>query len=183
MELTLENLVNTYITVTKTVKVYESPANGDAGKPVWFSKYANENAGKLYSWIDKNPSTGKKYKYVYLMFKLNDDFNTGTKAYFIRLEKGIINWEATRQELLKKKELETPKDWNAFFGWANDVESKITATVTDYVENIKDTVNNALGWGLGIAGGVLFINFVLIPEIRFRRQKAALTQIIREAKK
>lgn len=178
-ELTVADLQDTYIKLIKVSKVYATPEHGEAGKPVWWTKNAGEIAGKLYSWVDKNPSTGKKYKYVYLMFKLNDDFNANTKAYFIRLEKKQIEWAFTKDQLIKKSQANM-SDIDKFI---DDLERNITETVNDYVDDLTGYVKSGLLTGGGIAATVLLFSFVIVPYIKFRILKSTARELIKEGKR
>ena len=174
MDLTVNDLQDTYIKLNKDVKVFQSPSDGEKNKPVWFTKSAGSIAGKLYSWIDTNPSTGRKYRYVYLMFKLNDDFAANTKAYFIRIEKKLISWEFTKQELIKKRQ----SNMSDFDKFVDDIER----SVNNYVQDIQNTVKDATKIGLLAAGGILLTYLVVVPYIKFRIVKSTARQLIKEGR-
>lgn len=170
-----QDLVYTYVKMTKRVKVYDSPESGDANRAAWFEKQAGDVTGKLFSWIDTNPKTGVKYKSMYLMFKTNDDFTTGVKPYFVRFEPKIIDWAFSKQELIKKGQA----DMNFFEKFVDDMENK----AIDYYNELKDYATSGVKWGLVLGGAVLFVGFIVIPEVKFRRLKSTARELINESKK
>jgi len=175
-EITVADLTNTYIKLSKPANCYESPEAGDKGSPVWFTKSAGDIGGKLFSWIEKNPGSGKKYKRLYLMFKVNDDFNnTNAKAYFIPVSKGMINWEYTRQQLIAKAQI----NMSAFDKFVDDIERNIQ----EWADGVVAYAKSGLITGLSIVAGVLLFNFVIIPELKFRRLKSTAKELIKEAKR
>lgn len=179
-ELTVADLQDTYIKLSKSAKIYSLPSDGEAGKPIWWTKQAGEIAGKLYSWINKNPSTGKKYKYVYLMFKINDDFdNVNAKSYFIRLEKNQINWAFTKEQLIKKSQA----NMSEIDKFIDDLERNITESVTNYVDDLTGYVKSGLLTGGGIAATVLLFSFVIVPYVKFRILKSTARELIKEGKR
>lgn len=178
-ELTVADLQDTYIKLIKKAKVYAYPEHGEKGTPVWFEKQAGEIAGKLFSWVEKNPSTGKKYKYVYLMFKVNDDFvNVNAKSYFIRLERKQIEWAFTKQELIKKSQA----NMSEIDKFIDNLERNITETVSDYVDNVTSYVKSGILTGGGIVAAVLIGTFVVVPYFKYRVLKSTAKDLIKEAK-
>ena len=173
-ELTVADLQDTYIKLAKKAKCFASPEHGDKNKPVWFEKQEGEIAGKLFSYVTKNPSTGKPYKHIYLMFKVNDDYSTGSKSYFIRLEKKMIVWAFTKQQLIQKSQA----NMSLFDKFVDDMER----AAQDYIDDVKANVESGLKTGLAIVAGVFLTVFVIVPEIKFRRLKSTAKEIIREAK-
>ncbi len=173
-ELTVNDLQDTYIKLSKDANVFLSPSDGEKNKPVWFVKSAGSIAGKLYSWIDTNPATGKKYKHIYLMFKINDDFSANSKAYFIRISKKLIVWEFTKSELLKKRQL----NMSFFDKFVDDIERGIN----DYVEDVKNQAKDGLKTGLLAAGGIIITYLVVVPYIKFRIIKSTARELIKEGR-
>lgn len=169
-----KDLVYTYVKLTKRVNVYESPEKGDQNT-VWFQKQAGEVTGKLFSWIDKNPSTGAKYKSMYLMFKTNDDFSVGVKPYFVKFEPSLIDWSFSKQELIKKGQA----DMNFFEKFVDDMENM----AIDYGNSILDYGKSGVKWGLILGGIYLFIGAVVVPYAKFRFIKAQARDLIKEAKR
>lgn len=174
-EIKPQDLVYTYIKLTKKVKVYDSPENADANKAAWFEKQAGDVTGKLFSWIDTSPTTGKKYKSIYLMFKVNDDFSNGVKPYFVKFEPKIIDWQFSKQELIKKGQA----DMNFFEKFVDDMENK----AIDYGKELLSYGKSGLTWGLTLGGIVLFFGLVVIPELKFRRLRSTARELIKDARK
>jgi hypothetical protein len=175
-EIKPQDLVYTYMKLTKKVSVYASPEIGDAGKPIWFEKQAGEVTGRLFSWIDTSPTTGKKYKSIYLMFKVGDDFSNGVKPYFVKFEPKLIDWAFTKQQLIAKGQA----DMNFFQKFVDDMENK----AIDYA---KDIYNNYVvpgfktGLVLSAIGAIIVL--VVIPYAKFRFIKYQLKDVIKEAKR
>jgi hypothetical protein len=173
-EIKPQDLVYTYIKLSKSVAVYTTPEAGDSNKP-WFTKQAGEIAGRLFSWVDTSPITGKKYQSLYLMFKVNDDFSNTSKPYFIKLQKEVIDWSFTKYQLIQKGQA----DMNFFEKFIDDIENK----AIDYGNDILNYGKSGLKWGMILGGIYLFIGAVVIPELRFRRMKSTAKELIREARR
>jgi hypothetical protein len=175
MDLTVEDLYGTYIKLAKDTNVFLYPQHGEKNTPVWFTKRKGEIAGKLFSWVDaKKPNYGNAFgKYIYLVFTVNDDING--KNYYIRIEKGMIDWEFTKAELLKKRQA----NMNLFEKFKDDLELSFEAWKQDVVDNVK----SGLFTGGAIAAGILLLKFVIIPEVRFRRTRKMIIDVVKEAKR
>lgn len=175
-ELTVEDLVGTYIKLSKDAPVYASPYDAEAKRNVWFTKKSGEVGGKLYSWIDAaNPHYGSPWgKGVFLMFKSNDDFDYG-QSYYIRVNKGLINWAFTKEELIKKRQA----DMNFFQKFVDDLERSLQ----EYEDGVVANVKSGLITGGIIVAAVLAFNFIIIPEIKFRRTKRLVMTAAREINK
>jgi len=170
-----QDLVYTYIKLNAKVNVYETPENGDNGSPVWFQKQTGEVTGRLFSWVDTSPATGQKYKSLYLMFKSNDNFDTNSKAYFVKFEPKIIDWNFTKQQLIEKGQADM-----SFFGkFVDDMEN----LAIDYGNNLIDYAQSGLKWGLILGGIVLLFGTVIIPYTKYRVYKGAARDLIKEAKR
>lgn len=170
-----QDLVYTYMKLTKKVSVYASPEIGDAGKPVWFEKQAGEVTGRLFSWIDTSPTTGKKYKSIYLMFKVGDDFSNGVKPYFVKFEPKIVDWAFTKQQLIEKGQA----DMNFFEKFVDDMEN----TAIDYGNSLIDYAKDGLKLGIPLAALGAFIVLVVVPYAKFRFIKSQARELIKEVKK
>jgi hypothetical protein len=174
MAIEAKDLVLTYVKLSKRAAVYETPELGDKGGPVWFYKEAGQVTGKLFSWVDTSPTTGAKYKSMYLMFKSGDDFTAGVKPYFVKFEPKIIDWNFSKQQLIAKNQL----DMNFFEKFVDDMENM----AIDYGNGLLDYAKSGLKWGVIIGGTVLFFGTVVIPYIKFRVLKSTARDLIKEGR-
>ena len=176
MELTVEDLTGTYIKLAKDANVFQFPQHGELNKPVWFVKRKGEIAGKLYSWIDaRKPNYGSPFgKYVYLVFKVNDDFANG-KNYYIRIEKKMIDWNFTKEQLLQKRQA----NMNFFEKFVDDAERSFE----EWKDGVVSDVKSGLVTGLSIVAGLFLTVYVVIPEMKFRRQKKLFIDVAKELKR
>jgi hypothetical protein len=167
-----EDLIYTYIKLTEKVSVYESPEIGDKliGK-VWFTKNAGDVTGKLFSWVDTSPVTGKKYKNIYLMFKVNDDFSQGVKPYFVKFKPKLLDYNFTKQQLIQKGQA----DMNFFQKFIDDTENWA-------IDFAKGTLLPFAGVGVGLVGLYFGVTYILIPYLQFRFVKSQVKQVIKDVK-
>ena len=174
-EFRVDKLTGTYIKMAKEVPVYWSIADGERRKNVAFRKQRGESAGLLFAWVDaKNPNFGSPFgKGLWLVFKVNDDFNNG-KSYYMRAEKGTINWAFTEQQLNQRKRNE--------MAWYDKYFDDLDTAFDDYIDDIKANVKSGLKTGLLIAGGVLVTYLGIIPYIKYKFLEGAAKKLIKEAK-
>jgi hypothetical protein len=166
-ELTVADIVNTQIKLSKKAACYQTANDAFSKKNVWFEKQVGEWGGKLFSWVTKG-------KQILMMFKTSDDFQNG-KSYYIVLEKGLINWQNTRFELILKRQ----ENMTSFDKLVDDIERDLK----EYADNIVSNVKSGLIVGGSIAAGILIWKFVIVPEFRFRQTRRLIRTAAQEFKK
>lgn len=176
-EITMLDLKDTFIRLTKDAPVYTTPWNGDKGAPIWWTKKKGELAGKVFMWI--SPSAPMQFGGIqnsYLIFKVNDDFyNPNAVWYFIRFDKGMIDWDYSKKQLAAKQYADMSL-WEKF-------TQNMEASVKEWKDGVVKDVKNGLVTGLSIVAGVLLLRFVVIPYTQYRVLKSTARDLIKEAKR
>jgi hypothetical protein len=172
----LSTLNGLYMKVSKDVQVYEFPTASRKWNG-WIMKKGS-NAGKLNMWIAQHmfdPAPSPPIDGIWFEFFVNDirDFTNG-KRYFIKFDPNMIDWEFTKTQLTAEKRA----NMTFYEGIFNDLEKDYT----EWKDNVVDNVKNGIFTGLAVAAGMFLTVFVIIPEIKFRRQKAMFVDVAKALK-
>lgn len=140
-------------------------------------KEKGELAGKVYMWV--TPQASLQFANIqnsYLIFKIGDDFyNSNAQWYFIKFDKGMIDWDYSKTQLAAKKYADMSL-WEQF-------TQKMEQSVTDWKNGVVADVKSGLTVGLSIVAGVLFLRFIVVPYTQYRIVKGAARDLIKEAKR
>lgn len=156
----VDQLIGLYIRSAKKCQVYQNPIGGV--KWQGWEIQAGQIMGKVYTWVDSSPiyAGTAELDVDGLFICFEGTSATNGKKYYVRVEKGLIDWPHLENQLT----LQRKQNLGWYDNFAFDMEQS-------YCE-VQKKVEYYAYWGLGILGA-LFIwdNYLKYEFLAYRAKK------------